>query len=118
MAAVWSLARQGKPPTILPPPGRDYSRTADPLGNTHVSLNGRRTSDVVAMKRTYMLPWTKLTDEQFRLVEQYHDLTMGLGPFEYREPAYPGVVLVNVVSLTDVTPAPNWHVATLVLGEV
>jgi hypothetical protein len=116
---TWSLARQGLPPTALPAPGRGYSRTAEKLGGVHTSLNGRRTRDVVARKRTYVLPYARLSDAQFRLIEQYDDGSMGLGPFEYREPAYPGVVMVNVASLSDDTPLyADWHACTLVLEEV
>jgi hypothetical protein len=114
----WSLARRGLPPTNLPAPGRGYTRTLDKIGGTHSSLKAARTRDVMGRKRTYTLPWEKLTDAQWRLVEQYHDGSMGLGPFEYREPGQP-MVLVNVDSLTDTTPLyANWHSGTLVLEQV
>jgi hypothetical protein len=115
----WTLARRGLPPTTLPPPGRDYSRSPERIGGAHTSLNGYRTHDVVAVKRTYTLSWAKLSDAQFRLVEQYVDLTMGLGPFEYREPAYAGMRLVNITAFTEATPLyVNWHTCTLVLEQV
>lgn len=116
---TWSLARRGMPPTALPAPGRSYNRSPDRIGAGHTALNGARTRDVAAVKRMWTLPWEKLSDAQFRLVEQYADLSMGLGPFEYREPAYQGMVLVNVVSLTEATPLyVNWHTCTLVLEQV
>lgn len=115
----WSLARRGMPPTNLPAPGRDYTRTPDRIGGVHTSLRGTRTRDVMAVKRTWTLSWARLTDAQWRLIEQYADLSMGLGPFEYREPATTGMRLVNVVSLTDNTPLyVNWHAGTLVLEQV
>lgn len=121
MASTWSLARRGFPPTVLPAPGRDYSRTLEIVGAEHASLRATRTQDVMGRKRTFSLPWNKLTDVQWRLVEQYHDGSMGLGPFEYREPAAAGYVLVNVASLTDTTPfalTPGWHSGVLVLRQV
>lgn len=121
MAATWSLARQGFPPTVLPAPGRDYSRNLDLIGAEHSALRATRTQDVVGRKRTYSLSWNKLTDAQWQLIEQYHNGAMGFGPFEYREPAYPGMVLVNVASLTDTTPyavSPGWHSGVLVLRQV
>jgi hypothetical protein len=109
------------PATVLPAPGRDYSRNLEIVGAEHSSLRAARTQDVAGRKRTYSLPWNKLTDAQWRLVEQYYDGSMGLGPFEYREPAYAGFVLVNVASLSDTTPyalSPGWHAGVLVLRQV
>jgi hypothetical protein len=110
------------PPTELPAPGRDYSRDLQVIGGgTHVSLRGARTHDVMGRKRTFQLSWNKLTNAQFQLVSQYHDGAMGLGPFEYRDPLLTGMVLVNVVSLTDTTPwvgGTGWRAATLVLEQV
>lgn len=119
-ATDWTLARQGMPPTTLPRPGRSYDRSADRIGGQHITLGGTRTRDVMAIKRTWRLSWAKLSDADFRLVEQYCDLSMGTGPFEYREPAAPGVkFLVNVTSLTENTPVwTGWHACTLVLEQV
>lgn len=119
--ADWLLGRQGFPPSVLPAPGRDYSRPIIPVGATHTSLRGARTSQVMGYPRTFTLSWAKLTNVQFRVVEQYHDGSMGLGPFNYRDPLMAGFVLVNVASLTDTTPfvgGSGWHVCTLVLEQV
>lgn len=116
--AIYTLAVRGQAQLPLPNPARGMSEMSQKVGGVHVTLAGSRIRDTVAVKKTWTLPFPRLTDAQYDALLSYLDGRKGLGPFELRKNAGT-LVLVNAASLShSVQVAGFVEGAELVLEEI
>lgn len=116
--AIYTLAVRGQTQFPLPNPARGMSEMSEKVGGVHVTLAGARIRDTVAVKKTWTLPFPRLTDAQYDLLLSFLDGRKGLGSFELRKNAGPAV-LVNVASLSNSVQVAGFvEGCTLVLEEI
>ena len=116
--AIYTLAPRGQTQFSLPNPARGMSESSEKFGGVHTTLAGVRIRDTVAVKKTWTLPFPRLTDAQYDLLLSFLDGRKGLGPFELRKNAG-AMVLVNVASLSNSVQVAGFvEGCTLVLEEI
>jgi hypothetical protein len=116
--AIYTLAVRGQAQIPLPNPARGMSEQSEKISGQHITLAGNRIRDTVAVKKTFDLPFPRMTDATYDLLLSFLDGRKGLGPFELRKNAG-APLLVNVASLTHgVQVAGLVEGCALVLEEV
>ncbi len=116
--AIYTIAVRGQTPTVIPNPARGMNETSEKIAGVHVTLAGSRILDTVAVKRTWTLPFPRLTDAQYDTLLAYLDGRRGVGPFELRKNAG-AAILVNLLSLSNSVQVAGFvEGCTLVLAEV
>jgi hypothetical protein len=100
MMGIYTLAVRGQGQFALPNPARGMGEPSEKISGQHITSAGSRMRDTVAVKKTFNLPFPRMTDAVYDVLLSFHDGRKGLGPFELRKNAAAAPVLVNVASLS------------------
>lgn len=85
----------------LPLPGNGIDATAEKVGGSHQLLSGGQSFDVMGVRRSYKMTWTRLDPADQATLEALYLGAYGPGPYVLHDPTRVNMLSVNQSTATD-----------------